>query len=372
MRRSELVTVPSFSPQLEAGSSRSANSAVSVLRNASCTTTNSARSSPARTSAASGIDCAGLVHAIHTARTSPSRSARNSSTAVLPGSAGTWGTPHSFAISARCLGLARSRCAESRLAMPPTSRPPMAFGWPVSEKGPAPGLPICPVARCRWMSAALLCVPWVDWFKPWHHSDRLARDFPNQRAAVTMSFAATPHTDAAVKHRVRHRGVRSRDQEALGEIDVLVAGRRRVGAERRLVTGSGRGHAQAGIGIHVVRADEALGELVEDIVVLGQELAGDVEGDAVRAVRADGRGEARGGVVERLVPRHAPARLATIATQLGMQRAQIGPGGKMQRRPFGAQAPEIGRMIGVAAHPDDAFPLACDHHAAAHAAIATS
>ena len=36
----------------------------------------------------------------------------------------------------------RASWAASIVASPPTSRPPMAFGWPVREKGPAPGLPI--------------------------------------------------------------------------------------------------------------------------------------------------------------------------------------------------------------------------------------
>ena len=66
MRRSELVTVPSFSPQEVAGSSMSANGDVSVSAYASCSTTSSARASPSRTVAWSGIDCAGFVHAIHT------------------------------------------------------------------------------------------------------------------------------------------------------------------------------------------------------------------------------------------------------------------------------------------------------------------
>ena len=71
MRRSEFVTVPSFSPQVVAGSSRSAYAAVSVWAKASCSTTNSARARACLTSVASGIDCAGLVQAIHTALISP-------------------------------------------------------------------------------------------------------------------------------------------------------------------------------------------------------------------------------------------------------------------------------------------------------------
>ena len=45
------------------------------------------------------------------------------------------------------------------LARPPTSRPPMALGWPVTENGPAPGLPMRPVARWQLMMALTLSVP---------------------------------------------------------------------------------------------------------------------------------------------------------------------------------------------------------------------
>ncbi len=38
-------------------------------------------------------------------------------------------------------------CAASRLASPPTSRPPIALGWPVIENGPIPGRPIRPVSQ---------------------------------------------------------------------------------------------------------------------------------------------------------------------------------------------------------------------------------
>ena len=60
-----------------------------------------------------------------------------------------------------------SICAASMLARPPTSRPPMAFGWPVTEKGPMPGLPMRPVARWQLMMALTLSVPDEDWLTPW-------------------------------------------------------------------------------------------------------------------------------------------------------------------------------------------------------------
>ena len=129
--------------------------------------------------------------------------------------------------------------------------------------------------------------------------------------------------DAAKQDRVRERGVRAGDEERRRVREVVVAARRRVGAERRLVAGDRARHAQARVGVDVVGADQALGELVEDVVVLGQELARDVERDRVGAVRGDRRGEAVGGEVERRVPadrlrrraaREAPLRLAAAAS----------------------------------------------------------
>ena len=57
-------------------------------------------------------------------------------------------------------------CAASWLARPPTSRPPIALGWPVSENGEAPGLPMRPVARWQFRIALTLSVPCADWLTP--------------------------------------------------------------------------------------------------------------------------------------------------------------------------------------------------------------
>ena len=112
------------------------------------------------------MECAGLVQAIQMALISPLFTASNISIAVFPAFSGTESMPQSLAISARCSALAKSLWADNKLAMPPTSRPPMALGWPVSENGPAPGLPIWPVARCKLINAAFLSVPCTLWFKP--------------------------------------------------------------------------------------------------------------------------------------------------------------------------------------------------------------
>ena len=47
----------------------------------------------------------------------------------------------------------------------------MAFGWPVSEKGPAPSLPIWPVSSERFSSATFLSTPALLWFRPIAHHD---------------------------------------------------------------------------------------------------------------------------------------------------------------------------------------------------------
>ena len=51
----------------------------------------------------------------------------------------------------RCAGSCSSRCAANMLARPPTSRPPIAFGWPVMENGPMPTRPMRPVSRWQFM-----------------------------------------------------------------------------------------------------------------------------------------------------------------------------------------------------------------------------
>ncbi|MNJ57804.1 hypothetical protein D3C77_534100 [compost metagenome] len=80
----------------------------------------------------------------------------------------------------------------------PVSRPPMAFGWPVREKGPAPGLPICPVARCRLISALFLALPALDWFRPMHHRLRKAGALPISRAQRCRSASSMPHSPATL------------------------------------------------------------------------------------------------------------------------------------------------------------------------------
>ena len=85
MRRSELVTVPSFSPQAAAGSSTCAPAfTVSFERTFSDTTNSSSLPSASRTAPARGSDTAGLVAITHSALISPRSIASNICTALRP------------------------------------------------------------------------------------------------------------------------------------------------------------------------------------------------------------------------------------------------------------------------------------------------
>ncbi len=100
---------------------------------------------------------------------------------------------------------------------------------------------------------------------------------------------------AAEEDRVAPGRVRADEDDEVGLVEVLVAAGHRVGAESAPVAGDRRRHAQPRIGVDVARADEALHQLVGDVVVLGEELAREVEGDGVGPVlRGDAREALRG------------------------------------------------------------------------------
>src|SRR5690606_36546631 len=101
------------------------------------------------------------------------------------------------------------------------------------------------------------------------------------------------------------------------------------------------------------------------------QLAGNVEGHAVRAMRGEGIGEHRGGVFQCGVPVRAAARQRFAQTQFGIQRAGLDIAGQVQGRSLAAQPAEIGWMGGVALYAEDMLVVVFDKHAAADTAVAT-
>src|SRR4051812_5202150 len=89
--------------------------------------------------------------------------------------------------------------------------------------------------------------------------------------------------------------------------DVLVNPGNQILAEGADLPGDRGGHAQPRVGVDIGGADKALHQLVGDVVILGQELAGDIERDRIRPVLGDCAGEDAGHQIERLVPARADA-----------------------------------------------------------------
>src|SRR5690606_11373836 len=99
------------------------------------------------------------------------------------------------------------------------------------------------------------------------------------------------------------------------------------------------------------------------VVVLGQQLAGDIERHAVGPVAADGVGELAGDLADRLVPAHP------LAADLRVQQAAFEPDRFAEVRALGTQAAAVGRMFGIAGYGDLAFTAYGGSNAAADSAI---
>ena len=154
-------------------------------------------------------------------------------------------------------------------------------------------------------------------------------------------------------------GVGANEEEAIGVIDILVAARHNILAEGAHVAGNRRGHAQPRIGVDVGRADEALHELVGDVIVLGQKLAGEIEGDRLGAMLLERACDAGCDTIDSLVPAHPPA------ADLGMEQPGLQAQRLAERRALGAQSAEVGGVVGVAGDGRAALPVWRGEHTAA-------
>ena len=95
---------------------------------------------------------------------------------------------------------------------------------------------------------------------------------------------------ALIEHRMAPGHVAADLNDEIGFFQILVAARHDILAEGAHMAGDRGRHAEPRIGVDIARADEALHQLVGDVIVFGQELAGDIEGDRIRPMRiADAR-----------------------------------------------------------------------------------
>ena len=136
------------------------------------------------------------------------------------------------------------------------------------------------------------------------------------------------------------------------QLEVGVGGRRPVGAERRRRRPRPRWTCTgASCESTLLVPQVALGELVDRVVVLGQQLAGDVERDRSSGRARRGSPAARGDVVERLVPRRRRGSAASRPRAAGGLSARSADrDGLRQRQRLAARQPAVDRMLLVAAH----------------------
>ena len=197
-----------------------------------------------------------------------------------------------------------------------------------------------------------------------------------RRGSTTISVApaATRSMHPQEQHRVALGHVRADDEEHVGVVDVVVAAGRPVGAERQLVAAAGAGHAQPRVGLDVGGADEALGQLVGEVLRLRRHLPRDVQRDGVGAVLVEHAAQPGGGPRDRRVgaDRHGLG-AAVVAGEAGRHPARRGEH-LGARHALRAQAAGVGRVLRVAGGPGGDAPtvgIAADvqHDAAADAAV---
>jgi hypothetical protein len=163
-------------------------------------------------------------------------------------------------------------------------------------------------------------------------------------------------------------GVRSDQDDQVRHIEVFVAARHEIAAEGAALARDGRGHAEPRVGVDMGRAEEALRQLVGDVIILGQQLAREVEGDRAGAVaRQNPRQPARD-----LVESRAPVGPGVAAVRLAQHRFEQ-PGIVRERlaecEALRAKPAEIRRMVGIARHHRLSVRARPHQHAAADAAI---
>jgi len=210
-----------------------------------------------------------------------------------------------------------------------------------------------------------------------------ARLQPQEQIVVADSIGAAriDHHDAGaalllvdehalVQHRMAPGRIGADQHQQVGLVEIFITSGHRVGAERAAVACDRRGHAQPRIGVDIGAADEPLHQLVGDVVILGQQLAGEIERDCAGTVARDDVLEPVRDMVERVAPGHAlhgPLAAADHRIEQPVGQAER----LAERRALRTQPAEIGGMLGIARDRSTAPPVRRRQYAAADAAIGT-
>ena len=160
-----------------------------------------------------------------------------------------------------------------------------------------------------------------------HHDARAALAACWRPCAGTAPDGTTPHW--------------SRPAPEIGLVEILVAAGHGVGAEGAAVAGDRRRHAQPRIGVDIGAADEPLHQLVGDVIILGQQLAGQIERDRARAVAGDDMRKAMRDMVERIGPRHPLQSPPLLQRIIGCSRRSPRPSVSPSAEPFEHSRPKL-------------------------------
>ena len=123
------------------------------------------------------------------------------------------------------------------------------------------------------------------------------------------------------------RQIRADGQEAFGMVEIAIAAGGAVCAKRAFVAGDGGGHAEGGISVIVVRADDAANQLSQRIKLFGIDLACGDHGEGVSALGGLNPANFGGGFIEGLIPGGLTKRLKSLFSE---QRGGAAVGGVKQ------------------------------------------
>ncbi len=171
--------------------------------------------------------------------------------------------------------------------------------------------------------------------------------------------------DTLIDDRVAPGGVRSDEYDQVGGVEVVVGRGDDILAKGARVSGDRARHAKPRIGVDVRGADEALHQLVRDVIILGEELPRDVESDAAGAVARDRFLKFLGDEIERLIPAR------TLGADHRVEQAAFEPDGFAEVRALRAETAAVRGVVGIARDLDAALAGHRRADAAADAAIGT-
>ena len=147
--------------------------------------------------------------------------------------------------------------------------------------------------------------------------------------------------DTLIEHRMTPGQIRARQHDEIGQFQILIGAGNGIRPESAPMSRHRRRHAQPRIGVDIGGADETFHQLVGDIVIFRQKLAGNIECYAVRPMLAYGFGKAACHQIKRCIP------ACGLALYLRFEQPSFQIDGLAKSGAFRAKTPEIGGVQGV-------------------------